>query len=197
MWRGAAAFRGQVRRFSLEAVVCGANRTLLVWYAVADSDCVFCGIVAGVEPASVVHADDEVMAFCDIAPVNPGHVLVVPCRHATYLEDLAEPTGARMFEVAHRLARGLRRSGLRCEGVNLFLADGAAAFQEVFHVHLHVIPRWRGDGMRLRARHGSPDREQLDRTAAALRRGMEQVPVEQAPGGLRPLRTVDGTAIAR
>jgi histidine triad (HIT) family protein len=149
---------------------------------VTDGDCVFCRIVNGTEPASVVHRDDDVAAFCDIAPFNPGHVLVVPCRHAAHLEDLAEADGARMFEVAHRLARGLRRSGLRCEGVNLFLADGAAAFQEVFHVHLHVIPRWRGDGVQLRARRRTPGREQLDLTAVAVRRGMAQLPTPKSDG---------------
>lgn len=141
-----------------------------------DGGCVFCGIVAGTQPASIVHADDDVLAFCDIAPLTPGHLLVVPRRHAAYLEDLDEPTGAHVFRVAHRIARGLRGSGLRCEGVNLFLADGAAAFQEVFHVHLHVIPRWRGDGIRLHGRPRHPTRAQLDTTAAAVRRGTAQLP---------------------
>lgn len=134
--------------------------------------CVFCAIVAGAEPASVVYADADVLAFCDIAPINPGHLLVVPRRHATYLEDLSEPDGVRVFQAAHRLARGLRRSGLRCEGVNLLLADGAAALQEVFHVHLHVIPRWRGDGFRLHARQKPSPRDELDRVAAAATRGL-------------------------
>lgn len=132
----------------------------------------FCGIAAGREPASVVHTDDEVMAFCDIAPFTPGHLLVIPRRHATYLADLDPDTGAAVFGVAQRLAAGLRRSGLRCDGVNLFLADGAAAFQEVFHVHLHVIPRWRGDGVRLHANRRTPRRSQLDTTAAAVQRGL-------------------------
>ena len=138
----------------------------------ADGGCVFCRIVAGAEPASVVYGDANVLAFCDIAPITPGHLLVIPRRHATYLADLDERDGARMFQVAQRLAGALRRSGLRCDGVNLFLADGAAAFQEVFHAHLHVIPRWVGDGFRLRARHEHPSRERLDDTAAAVVRGL-------------------------
>ncbi len=142
----------------------------------ADSGCVFCRIVAGSEPASVVYGDDDVLAFLDIAPITPGHLLVIPRRHATYLADLDERDGAWVFRVAQRLAAALRRSGLRCDGVNLFLADGAAAFQEVFHVHLHVIPRWVGDGFALRYRSGKPSRAQLDDTAAAVVRGLRTGP---------------------
>lgn len=73
----------------------------------------------------------------DHQPINPGHVLVVPRRHVALLDDLDEDLSAAMYRVGHRLSRALRRSGLRCEGVNLFLADGEAAFQEIPHVHLH------------------------------------------------------------
>ncbi len=104
----------------------------------------------------------------DIQPVNPGHVLVVPNRHATFLADLDEDTAAHMFRVGQRLAAALRRSGVRCEAVNLFLADGEAAGQEVWHVHLHVIPRYRGDGFGLRFGPGygaRPPRPELDEVA--------------------------------
>ena len=76
----------------------------------------------------------------DLQPITPGHSFVVPRRHAVSLRSLPEAVGVHMWTQAHRLARGLRRSDLRCEGVNMFLADGEAAFQEVFHVHLHVFP---------------------------------------------------------
>lgn len=142
----------------------------------SDIECVFCGIIAGREPASIVYSDDETVAFCDTAPFNPGHVLVVPRGHASFLENLSTDAGAAMFRVSHQLARALRRSGLRCEGVNLMLADGAAAFQEVFHVHTHVIPRWRGDGFTVKAHRHAPRRGELDRTAAAVERGMRALP---------------------
>ncbi len=77
-----------------------------------------------------------------------------------------------MFRVAHRLARALRRCGLPCEGVNLFLADGEAAFQEVFHVHLHVLPRTRGDGFRIKAARCHPARPELDLAAGKVRQGL-------------------------
>ncbi len=133
--------------------------------------CIFCSIVAGQAEASVVYRDDLCMAFMDLMPVNPGHLLVVPLEHATHLADLPAATGAHMFAVAQRLATRLRRSGLRADGVNVFLADGEAAGQEVFHVHLHVIPRFAGDGFGLTfgPSYGQPvPRERLDREAAAI-----------------------------
>ncbi|WP_035858960.1 HIT family protein [Cryptosporangium arvum] len=134
----------------------------------ADS-CVFCEIVAGTSPASVVHADEDVLAIMDIQPVNPGHLLVIPRRHVVGLADLPEDLGSAVWSTAHRLAGAVRRSGLRCEGINLFLADGEAAFQEVFHVHLHVVPRFTGDTFRLSADWRVRDRDLLDSDAAAVR----------------------------
>lgn len=141
--------------------------------------CVFCDIAQGKAPASTVYADRIVTAFMDIQPVNPGHVLIVPNVHATYLSDLDEETGAHLFVTAMRIAAALRRSGLRCEGINVFLADGEAAFQEVFHVHLHVIPRYAGDGFALRfgPHYGQPpDGAELDKIAAQIR----------TTGGIKP-----------
>jgi histidine triad (HIT) family protein len=112
-------------------------------------DCVFCKLLSGELEVSLVHRDDLCSAFMDIQPVNPGHVLVVPNRHAPYLAGLTQEEGARMFRVAQRLAAALRESGVKCAGVNFFLADGEAAGQEVFHAHLHVFPRYPGDGFGL------------------------------------------------
>lgn len=136
------------------------------------SACVFCEIVAGLSPASFVHRDEEVCAFMDIKPVTPGHLLVIPSRHAENLAELPPATGRRIFEVAQRLAAALRRTELRCEGVNFFLADGEAAGQEVFHFHLHVLPRFAGDGFGLHfgLDYGKqPARASLDEVAAAIR----------------------------
>ncbi len=136
------------------------------------TDCIFCRIAAGDAAASVVHDDGEILAFMDIRPVTPGHLLVIPRRHAPYLADLDEATGGRIFVAAQQLAAALRASGLRCEGVNLFLADGEAAFQEVFHTHLHVIPRFAGDTFRISADwSSSPAREELDAQAERIRGG--------------------------
>ena len=136
------------------------------------NDCVFCRILAGELPASFVYRDDRCAAFMDIRPVNSGHLLVIPVRHAPYLADIEPSEAADVMKVGRLAAAGLRASGVRCEGVNLFLADGEAAMQEVFHVHLHVIPRFRGDGFRLQfspeyyTRH--PERSELDAIAATI-----------------------------
>ena len=111
-----------------------------------DPDCIICKLLSGKLEVSMVYQDDCCSAFMDIQPVNAGHMLVVSNRHAPYLAYLKEEEGAQMFRVAQRLAAVLRIGFVKCEGVNLFLADGAAAGQEVFHVHLHVFPRYVGDG---------------------------------------------------
>ena len=136
-----------------------------------DPDCVFCGIAAGEAERSLLYEDERVVAFMDIRPVVRGHLLVVPRDHAPYLAEVDPEDGAAMFEAGRRAAEALRSSGLRCEGVNLFLADGEAAGQDVFHTHLHVIPRFEGDGFGLRF---PPDyairpRDELDEAAAAIR----------------------------
>ncbi|RLI44895.1 HIT family protein [Candidatus Bathyarchaeota archaeon] len=138
-------------------------------------DCVFCRIVKGTEPASIVYGDEKVMAFMDIQPVNPGHVLIIPKTHVAQLSELNPELGAYMFKVAMRVADALRQSGVKCEGVNLHLADGEAASQEIFHVHLHVIPRFRGDGFRIKfgPSYGvKPDRKELDEIAERIRASM-------------------------
>jgi histidine triad (HIT) family protein len=139
-------------------------------------DCVFCEIVRGTAPSSPVYADDVVVAFLDTQPVNEGHILVVPRVHAACLDELDAETGAHLFRTAMELSQAVRQSAVRCEGVNLFLADGKAAGQEVLHVHLHVIPRFRGDGFGFRFGddyHILPERARLDEVAAGIRRALE------------------------
>jgi histidine triad (HIT) family protein len=136
------------------------------------TDCVFCEILAGREPASIVHHDEVCTAFMDTQPVNPGHVLVVPNRHAASLAELDSGDGGHLFRVAQHVAGALRASGLQCEGVNLFLADGEAAGQHVFHVHLHIFPRYHGDGFGFRfgPTYGNmPPRAELDAISASIR----------------------------
>lgn len=138
--------------------------------------CIFCEILAGRAEATFLHRDSVCAAFMDIQPVNPGHVLVVPVRHAPDLSATHPEEWSRVAEVGRRVAEALRESAIRCEGVNLFLADGAPAGQEVFHTHLHVFPRFEGDGFGLRfsESYGDlPSRDALEETAAALRARLE------------------------
>jgi histidine triad (HIT) family protein len=135
----------------------------------SDPDCIFCAILAGDVPASIVHEDGETVAFLDISPITPGHTLVVPRGHAASLAELDPAAGSAVFRTGMRVAEALRATDLRADGVNLFVSDGAAAGQEVPHVHLHVIPRFPGDGLRIQASAGQPSREELDAAAGAIR----------------------------
>ena len=142
-----------------------------------ENDCVFCKILAGEEEVTVIHEDDLCVAFMDVQPINPGHALVVPRKHAPYLADLEAEDGAQMFRVAQRVAAALRECGVKCEGVNFFLADGEAAGQEVFHVHLHVFPRYRGDGFGLKLPpdyQDRPPREELNEIAQRIKSSIEK-----------------------
>jgi histidine triad (HIT) family protein len=117
-----------------------------------ETGCIFCSILSGELESSMVYQDEVCSVFMDIEPVNPGHLLVVPNRHATLLADLKMDEGNHVFSIARQMASAVRNSDVRCEGVNFLLADGSAAGQEVFHVHLHVIPRFFEDGLVLRSR---------------------------------------------
>ena len=135
--------------------------------------CIFCRIVEGKEKASFVAQGADAVAFLDLHPINEGHTLVVPRKHFASIGEVDEISAVGMWSLARRVAAGLRSSGLRCEALNFFLADGAAAGQEVFHSHLHVIPRWQGDGFGIKfpPHYGAAaERKTLDDVAARLRK---------------------------
>ncbi|MEO6794629.1 MAG: HIT family protein [Mycobacterium sp.] len=137
--------------------------------------CVFCAVAAGDAPAVRIYEDDEYLAFLDIRPFTRGHTLVVPKLHTVDLTDTAATTLAGMLAVGQRIGRAARASGLHADGNNLVINDGRAAFQSVFHIHLHVMPRHNGDklsfakGVVLRR---DPDRE---RTGAILRAALARL----------------------
>jgi len=139
-----------------------------------DPACAFCGIVSGQVRASRVYEDAQVLSFMDIHPASRGDLLVIPKVHATGLEDIDEALMAHLFRVVHLLARALRRSGLPCEGVNLFLADGQAAGQTVSHLHVHVFPRTADDRFHLEVRWQERSRAALDDDAAQVRAALER-----------------------
>lgn len=109
-------------------------------------DCIFCKIVSGSIPSSMVLDGEKIVAFLDVRPVNKGHVLVVPKEHAETLLDVPENTLKDMIVAAKKIGKSLRKS-LKADGFNLGMNNFAAAGQVVFHAHLHVIPRYDGDGL--------------------------------------------------
>jgi histidine triad (HIT) family protein len=107
--------------------------------------CVFCAIVAGDAPAVRVHEDDDYLAILDIRPIVRGHTLVIPKKHTVDLTDTPPSTLADMVRIGQRIGRAARASELAADGNNIAINDGRAAFQSVFHIHLHVAPRHSGD----------------------------------------------------
>ena len=140
------------------------------------TSCIFCQIINGKSESSKVYEDDICLAFMDIQPVNPGHLLVVPKLHFQDLSDLPADIGSHLFRVAQRIALALPATLLKSEGVDLFMAHGEAAGQEVFHVHLHVTPRFAGDGFGFRFGPdyaNLPQRSELDAVAAQIKGQLE------------------------
>ncbi|MDP9236365.1 MAG: HIT family protein [Chloroflexota bacterium] len=134
------------------------------------TDCTFCGIIARDVEASIVDEDAETMAFIDIRQFHPGHTLIVPKRHIENIFELDDATGAALTRTLLRVARAVR-DAFRPDGMNVWQSNGAAGGQEVFHLHLHVLPRMHEDGM-LRffpTRPGRPPRTELEKQAALIR----------------------------
>jgi histidine triad (HIT) family protein len=113
-----------------------------------DPDCIFCKIAAGELPATIVGEDERTISFMDIAPATRGHALVIPREHSPDLLSVDDDDLVAVGLAAKRLA-GQVSERLGADGVNLLNACGAVAFQTVFHFHVHVIPRYEGDGLRL------------------------------------------------
>ena len=138
--------------------------------------CILCQIVEGTLPSSKVYEDKICLALMDIQPVNPGHVLVIPKVHFVDLTDLPKDIGSHLFQVAQQIVLSLPKTDVKIEGADLFLAHGEAAGQEIFHVHLHVIPRFTGDGFGFRFGpnySNLPERQELDSIAAQIKQELE------------------------
>ncbi|HEY9448220.1 MAG TPA: HIT family protein [Gemmatimonadaceae bacterium] len=152
----------------------------------AVGHCIFCDIIHGAAEVSVCYEDSNALAFMDIQPVNSGHTLVVPRQHYESFTDLPHDLGMHLFEVAMQLGPVIRRvSGM--EEMNLVVSSGTAAGQDVYHFHIHLIPRRANDGFEVKLPFdGSsmPDRTQLDAMAAriisCLRDPMKRAPVAKA-----------------
>ena len=131
-------------------------------------DCIFCKIVAGELPAEKVDEDEHTVSFMDLNPWTRGHALVIPRNHSKNLFEIEDQDLRHTAVAARRLARTMR-DRLRCDGVNLLNAAEPAAWQTVFHFHLHVIPRYHDDPLRLPAHPGQADPDELASVAEELR----------------------------
>jgi histidine triad (HIT) family protein len=131
-------------------------------------DCLFCGIVAGSIPSETIDSDERTLAFMDINPATPGHALVVPRAHSTDLLEIESADLEATTLAAQRLARRMKEV-LGADGINVLNACGAAAWQTVFHLHLHVIPRYEDDPLKLPWIPAGGDRDEIATIAEKLR----------------------------
>lgn len=134
----------------------------------SDPDCIFCKIVAGELPAQIVGEDERTIAFMDINPATRGHLLVIPREHARNLLEVDPADLAACAATAQRMARQVSER-LKPAGVNVINSCGEAAWQTVFHFHLHVIPRYEGDPLKLPWIPAPGDPDEIEATARALR----------------------------
>lgn len=138
--------------------------------------CIFCEIAAGRAPASIVYEDEAVIAFMDLMPITEGHLLVIPKEHYRNMFDAPPEICAGVMATAARLAPVLRKA-TGCAGMNVHVANEAVAGQEVWHLHLHLLPRYPGDGFGFRRPPGYPrraDRGELDEIAGRIRAAWEE-----------------------
>ena len=133
--------------------------------------CIFCAIIKGKADAVKVFEDDKMLLILDRKPITEGHILVMPKKHSEDLTDTNDEVLGEMFRMAKKAGIALKKSKLGCKGINYFLADGVEAGQDVFHVHLHVIPRYRKDGFYLHMPRDYEDEtslKELEKTASKI-----------------------------
>jgi len=111
-------------------------------------DCVFCKIVNGQIPSAKIYENEKVLAFLDIAPVNKGHVLIIPKEHYEKLEDMPDNIIKEVFVAAKKISMAIKK-GVDCNAINFGMNNGKEAGQLVMHAHIHVMPRFKGDGLKL------------------------------------------------
>lgn len=109
-----------------------------------DENCIFCKIIAGEIPSTAVYEDEDFRAILDVNPAARGHVIILPKKHAADIYELPEEDAAKIFVVAKKIAAAIKKT-YSCDGVNILQNNGEAAGQTVFHLHVHVIPRFTGD----------------------------------------------------
>ncbi len=109
-------------------------------------DCLFCKIIKGGVSSAKVYEDENHLAFLDIFPANKGHTLIIPKKHYAHFSEIPHEEIGRLIEAVRKVAAGVK-TALKAEGINLFLNEGRAAGQLIFHAHFHVIPRFEGDGL--------------------------------------------------
>ncbi|MCQ2491478.1 MAG: HIT family protein [Lachnospiraceae bacterium] len=134
-------------------------------------DCIFCNLANGIWPAEAIYEDDKVKVILDAGPASKGHALILPKEHADDMFDLDEESAAHIFVVANKVAKAMKKT-LNCDGMNILQNNGPIAGQTVFHFHLHLIPRYEGDGIALTWKPGSVTDEEKSEIIAEIKKGL-------------------------
>ena len=137
-----------------------------------DADCIFCKIIRGEIPSFKVFEDDAVLAFMDINPIAPGHSLVIPKFHTENIMDAPEAWAAVTVNGIQRLARAVNKT-LSPEGINILQTNGPGAAQSVLHLHMHVVPRWAGDDMKMNWGIEPGDMDAIGKLAEQIRQNVD------------------------
>jgi len=141
------------------------------WENMSEADCIFCKIVKGDIPCARIYETEHVLAFLDVAPVAPGHALVIPKAHYATLFDLPEEVGCRLFAALAPVGRAIM-AATKATGINVQMNNYESAGQVVFHAHLHLIPRRAGDGLALWPGQPYPDGATMEALARAARQAL-------------------------
>lgn len=131
-------------------------------------DCIFCKIAAGIIPSACVYEDDDFRAILDIAPAAKGHVLLLPKRHCANLFEIDDVTASKALSVASKIAKA-QKTAFNADGINLLQNNGEAAGQSVFHLHIHLIPRYDNDSVTIPWEHLSYAEGEAEEYAAKIR----------------------------
>lgn len=131
-------------------------------------DCIFCKISAGIIPSACVYEDDDFRAILDIAPAAKGHVLLLPKKHCANLFEIDDVTASKALSVASKIAKA-QKTAFNADGINLLQNNGEAAGQSVFHLHIHLIPRYDNDSVTIPWEHLSYAEGEAEEYAAKIR----------------------------
>ena len=131
------------------------------------NDCIFCKIAKGEIPSATVYEDDDFRVIMDISPASEGHMIILPKEHAANVYELSDETASKIYVLAKKLATALKDE-LDCDGINILQNNGEAAGQTVFHLHMHIIPRYYSDDISIRWNQGKSDTDSLTELAKSI-----------------------------
>ena len=136
-----------------------------------DKECIFCKIAGGEIPSSTVYEDEDFRVILDLGPATKGHALILPKNHFDDIYSMDDPTAAHVFQVAVKVAKAMKET-LGCEGLNIVQNNGEIAGQTVFHFHMHIIPRYKGDTVNIGWTPGKADADEINELKEKIAAGL-------------------------